>query len=66
MSECVVVGCEQAGEVITGLPTFWGAWEYWVCSDHRARVDADGVIHDNPDGCTITIDGPDELEPAEP
>ena len=65
MSECVVVGCEQEAEAITGLPTFWGAWEYWVCLDHKALVDAGGVIHDNPDGRTITVDTAPVSQPAE-
>lgn len=55
MSECVVVGCDQQAEVIAGLPTPWGAWEYWVCLDHKSRIDAGAQIHDNPDGRTITV-----------
>lgn len=56
MSECVVVGCEQSGQVIAGLPTPWGAWEYWVCRDHKKLIDAGGVIRDNSDGRTITVE----------
>jgi hypothetical protein len=55
MSECVVVGCEQDRVVVVGKPTPWGAWEYWVCADHKAQVDAGAVINDSPDGHTITI-----------
>ena len=56
MNECVVVGCEQDGGVLVGKPTFWGAWEYWVCIDHKAEVDDGATIKDNPDGRTIVID----------
>lgn len=55
MSQCVVVGCETEGVVIAGKPTPWGAWEYWVCSAHKADVDAGAQILDKPDGRTITV-----------
>lgn len=56
MSECVVLGCEQQGTVLAGKPTYWGAWEYWVCDEHKAQIDAGATINDKPDGHTITVD----------
>ena len=58
MNECVVVGCSRDSEVIVGKVTPWGAWEYWVCAEHKAAVDAGAEIHDNPDGRTITLNLP--------
>ncbi|MBE7195535.1 MAG: hypothetical protein INR66_24035 [Gordonia polyisoprenivorans] len=58
MSECVVVGCSRTGEIVAGKPTPWGAWEYWVCLDHKAEIDDGAVIHDNSDGRTITVSLP--------
>ena len=55
MSQCVVVGCARDSEVIAGKVTSWGAWEYWVCAEHKAQVDAGAEICDNPDGRTVTI-----------
>ena len=55
MGECVVVGCSQEGVTIGGKPTPWGAWEYWVCAEHKGRMDAGATVHDNPDGHTITV-----------
>lgn len=56
MGECVVVGCGQEGEVIAGKPRPWGAWEYWVCAEHKAQIDSGTTISDNPDGRTNTLD----------
>ena len=56
MRICVVVGCDQEAVVIAGKPTPWGAWEYWVCADHKAQVDHGGIIHDNVDGRSIMIE----------
>ena len=55
MGECVVVGCDNEGEVIVGKPTYWGAWEYWVCIPHKKQVEAGATINDNADGCTIYL-----------
>lgn len=56
MSECVVVGCEHQGTVLAGKPTHWGAWEYWVCAEHKEQIDDGRIINDHPDGRTITLD----------
>lgn len=55
MSQCVSSGApETVSHRRKGHPV--GAWEYWVCAEHKAQVDAGAEIHDNPDGRTITID----------
>ena len=55
MSTCVVVGCDQQASVIIGKPTPWGAWEYWVCDDHKAEADTGAAIDDHSDGRSITL-----------
>lgn len=55
MRECVVVGCEQTGVEVVAKPTYWGAWEYLVCDEHKAQVDAGAEILDQPDGRSIVL-----------
>ena len=55
MSMCVVVDCENEAEVIAGKPTPWGAWEYWVCADHKAQIDHGATIDDHSDGRSISV-----------
>ena len=55
VSQCVVVGCARDSEIIAGKPTPWGAWEYWVCENHKTQIDAGAEIIDNPDGRTISV-----------
>ncbi len=55
ISECVVLWCDREGSTIAGKATPWGAWEYWVCTEHKAQIDAGAPIEDNSDGRTITL-----------
>ncbi len=51
----MVVGSDDVGVINAGKPTPWWAWEYWICSAHKADVDTGPGILDNTDGRTITL-----------